>query len=350
MPPSKSTTKTTVEAQPLDPFLLEQNELATEFQSFLDPYRRSLIASFFPEVTGQLNARSGNNGELDTSEANFDAAKYLADNPDVANHKFFSKNPYEHWLRHGQEEGHRKFPAKVEPAINTSIGPEGEGGDGSSGSSGEAGVRGLTFPNKEMAEAFRALNELTKEGAYDKLIDVEGLNKSYNRAFENIVMPKVINTLNASGALRGGAAGEVAGKAGEEFALRSVGESRAMTLRSLEESRASEKDFIEKLLSLEAFKAAGLNNQPFPSFTPLTSNATRQTTSGGGDPGSLVASLLLPVVSAAADSFFGPKPVQQQTTNPATAPGSTWADTQTGGFSISPNWSLMRGFFGGGQG
>lgn len=37
----------------------------------------------------------------------FDSAKYLSENPDVAADSYFASNPYEHYLRHGQSEGRK---------------------------------------------------------------------------------------------------------------------------------------------------------------------------------------------------------------------------------------------------
>jgi len=48
-----------------------------------------------------------------TPGAGFDAQKYLAANPDVAADPYFSQNPYQHWLRHGQAEGRPGGPTEA---------------------------------------------------------------------------------------------------------------------------------------------------------------------------------------------------------------------------------------------
>jgi hypothetical protein len=55
------------------------------------------------------------------SQANFDAAAYLAANPDVAKNAYWSARPWEHYQQHGQNEG-RAFTGVAAP-VDPSTGP-----------------------------------------------------------------------------------------------------------------------------------------------------------------------------------------------------------------------------------
>jgi hypothetical protein len=44
-------------------------------------------------------------GGIDQNESNFNPQAYLAANPDVAANKYYSQNPYQHYIDHGQSEG-----------------------------------------------------------------------------------------------------------------------------------------------------------------------------------------------------------------------------------------------------
>lgn len=69
-------------------------------------------------------------GGIDQSEGNFNPVAYLAANPDVAANKYYSKNPYQHYIDHGQREGREfTFTGAAQSQLKA-LGSGGQGGVG----------------------------------------------------------------------------------------------------------------------------------------------------------------------------------------------------------------------------
>lgn len=72
---------------------------------------RSDLSPFVNFATGSIGHNS-QPGQVAQTQGNFNADAYLAANPDVAANAYYSKNPYLHYMQHGQNEG-RAFIANA---------------------------------------------------------------------------------------------------------------------------------------------------------------------------------------------------------------------------------------------
>ena len=85
-----------------------QLQMFNQTQQNLAPYQGAGVSSLESLMTGL--------GETPPPSVSFNGAAYLAANPDVAADPYYSQNPYQHWVQHGQAEG-RQNPGNGSSAL-----------------------------------------------------------------------------------------------------------------------------------------------------------------------------------------------------------------------------------------
>ena len=103
-------------------------EAAAQQAALRQPYRAAgeTAQNKLMQYLGLTSPNATATGAATQTQGNFDGAAYLAANPDVAANEYYNKNPYQHYLDYGQNEG-RAFmatPAATQASADYTASPD----------------------------------------------------------------------------------------------------------------------------------------------------------------------------------------------------------------------------------